>query len=551
MIEIRRLGEIHGIHVKTRLDDDGLRQVVDLFESHGSGQACCINTATVLQKVTRVRQNHKKNISSVEKLPQFAGGSSKIVDDQKPSGKIDFPPSAPSDRLRKKIIRQFCEDSSPTRLEEAGCAVCGSLTRLEQSELIGALDEACLKLLVPKISGITRQTRLLPGDPIRDIEGPVLDGMCSHVCTKCLDVLRRGRTPTLALANGIWLGSVPEELQGLNYVEKLLVARVRHNRCIIRVSSSGMHKMIANVISFQHPSHKIYKFLPPPLEDLEEMLACVFTGPCAPTAEDFKRTPLLVRRNKVARALEWLKLNHVDYAKLGIAYDELDRYPESGPPVSIEYHYSDTNKRPEATKYHYSDTNKRPEATSVHDMEENDGNEKGPCPFTVHALKALKALAVRHLMEGGKVLAIGHNEVPESIFDNPQLYPQMFPWLFPYGLGGIGQRHFKSKLSGSRHKRHLLLFHDKRFQVDEHFPLVAFNHEQIKSSTSSGFILTNKLFSIDVNVLQTISTRLKEGTSLPAQSEEESACYQVIRDLDHVGSGNRWCSAHTDWKEIF
>ncbi|KAH7904613.1 hypothetical protein BJ138DRAFT_1138502 [Hygrophoropsis aurantiaca] len=332
-----------------------------------------------------------------------------------------------------------------------------------------------------------------------NIEGPVLDGLCN--------VLRRGRTPTLALANGVWLGS-------------LLVARVRHNRCIIRVSSSGMHKMIANVISFQHPSHKIYSFLPPPLEDLDEMLACVFTGPCAPTAEDFKRTP----------ALEWLKLNHIDYAKLGIAYDELDRYPESGPP--------------------------RPEATSVHDMEENDGNEKGPCPFTVHgitgddynqlSLKALKALAVRHLMEGGKVLAIGHNEVPESIFDNPQLYPQMFPWLFPYGLGGIGQRHFKSKLSGSRHKRHLLLFHDKRFQVDEHFPLVAFNHEQIKGSTSSGFILTNKssfkdivdrLFSIDVNVLQTISTRLKEGTSLPAQSEEESACYQVIRDLDHVGSG--------------
>ncbi|KAH7904851.1 hypothetical protein BJ138DRAFT_988323, partial [Hygrophoropsis aurantiaca] len=81
---------------------------------------------------------------------------------------------------------------------------------------------------------------------------------------------------------------------------------------------------------------------------------------------------------------------------------------------------------------------------------------------------------------------------------------------------------------------------------DEHFPLVAFNHEQIADSTTSGFVLTNKssfkdivdrLFSIDVTVLQALSDRLKEGSSPQSQSEEESACYQVIRDLDHVGSG--------------
>ncbi|KAH7905864.1 hypothetical protein BJ138DRAFT_968160, partial [Hygrophoropsis aurantiaca] len=157
-----------------------------------------------------------------------------------------------------------------------------------------------------------------------------------------------------------------------------------------------------------------------------------------------------------------------------------------------------------------------------------------------------KAHAVRHLMEGGKVLAVGHNDVPESIFNNPQLYPQMFPWLFPYGLGGIGQTQFKHKLSSARHKKHLLMFHDKRFQLDDHFPLVAFNHEQIAGSTTSGFVLTNKssfkditdrLFSMDVTALQTLSDRLKEGKTVAAQSKEELACYQLIRDLDLVGSG--------------
>ncbi|KAH7906139.1 hypothetical protein BJ138DRAFT_1138088 [Hygrophoropsis aurantiaca] len=279
---------------------------------------------------------------------------------------------APTRKLCKKIIRQFCEDSSPHRLHEEGCVVCGRLVRSEVMHSPDELDDDSFDILIPSSSGVTRALRRSTNDPISDIPGPVLASNCSKVCDKCFGSLVKGKVPTLSLANGLWLGDVPAELQGLNFVEKLLVARVRHNRCIVRVSSSGMHKMIANAICFKHPSQKIYKALPPPLEELDDVLALVFTGPCAPTEEDFKRTPLLVRRKKVMRALECLKLNHKDYGDLEIDYDELQRYPEAGPPVSVEYRYADSNKRPEAT--------------SVHDMEDNDGNDSGPCPFTVHGI---------------------------------------------------------------------------------------------------------------------------------------------------------------------
>jgi len=63
------------------------------------------------------------------------------------------------------------------------------------------------------------------------------------------------------------------------------------------------------------------------------------------------------------------------------------------------------------------------------------------------------------------------------------LFPSMLPWLFPYGLGGIGQTEHKYNLSSMMHKRHLLMYYDKRFQKDPHFPLIAFNHEQMKEST--------------------------------------------------------------------
>jgi len=79
--------------------------------------------------------------------------------------------------------------------------------------------------------------------------------------------------------------------------------------------------MIANAVMFEHPMQKIYTVLPPPIEEMDELLAFIFTGPCQPTEDDFHRIPLLVRRNKVSKALEWLKLNHIDYADLKISYE--------------------------------------------------------------------------------------------------------------------------------------------------------------------------------------------------------------------------------------
>ena len=32
-----------------------------------------------------------------------------------------------------------------------------------------------------------------------------------------------------ALARGLWLGEIPDELQQLNFAEKLLIDKVRHN----------------------------------------------------------------------------------------------------------------------------------------------------------------------------------------------------------------------------------------------------------------------------------------------------------------------------------
>ena len=65
------------------------------------------------------------------------------------------------------------------------------------------------------------------------------------------------------------------------------------------------------------------------------------------------------------------------------------------------------------------------------------------------------------MTDNKKIMAVGHHKNPESIYDNPQLFPQMMPWLFPYGLGGIGNKLQKGHVSDIAHKKHLLMYYDK------------------------------------------------------------------------------------------
>ena len=135
-------------------------------------------------------------------------------------------------------------------------------------------------------------------------------------------------------------------------------------------------------------------------------------------------------------------------------------------------------------------------------------------------------------------------QMNQSIWKNPKLYPQIFPWLFPYGLGGIGHERQRHKLSDAEHKRHLLLYHDKCFQKGPCFPLIAFNDEQIKDSTTSGFIfakqkkndnIANHLLQINSEVLTDITERMIKGEWVKGESQDEKNCLQLIHDLDCIG----------------
>ncbi|KAI0757497.1 hypothetical protein C8Q80DRAFT_1216104 [Daedaleopsis nitida] len=258
------------------------------------------------------------------------------------------------------IIRDFATDITPSNHLESACAVCGLLTPVSALKKIDEID-INMNLLLP-YEPITQQMRTSSSDPITDIEGPVMLPECDNICDPCTTSLDVGKIPVNSLANGLWIGEVPPELTGLSWTEKMLVARVKHDMCIVKVHMSSMSKMKANVV-----------ILPPSKEDMDEVMAFMYLGPNVPTEKEYRRTLLLVGHRKVMAALEWLKLNHVDYVDLDICKDNLLQYSEHEPPVVVNY----TNT--------YG-SNQDPEATAVNNIEEEDGTDEGDCPFIVHGL---------------------------------------------------------------------------------------------------------------------------------------------------------------------
>ena len=384
-------------------------------------QAChlCQRTSHSVQKNTVDSQNqhdaqhHQQNTSGG--LIQRAEDKCNTVGAEDLA--LIFPP-VPLDRvLSHGAITAACKKFDPKNFEEAGCAVCGQLVPLSSLTRLSAVKNYLHILEAP---GTTRQERHKKTDKIHSYPY-VIDHSCRHICNPSHASIRRSSVPKMALAKGLWLGPVPEVLSSLQFIEKKLVARIRHSICSIRVAS-GMRKMKAHAIAYQQPIPKVYDILPPPKAEIEEVIAIMFTGPCKPTVNDFKHTPFLVRCNHIKRALEWLILNHADCEDITFSSDNLSEYPEDMPPVSIEYKPMTHDKTPEST--------------SVHDLEAEDGTEEGDCAFTVHGLtgqqleimttNAVKIKALQHLNSRGKFLAISHGEQPESIWHNPQLYPQCF-----------------------------------------------------------------------------------------------------------------------------
>jgi hypothetical protein len=464
---------------------------------------------------------------------------------------VQPPPSFPPQSLTHEdvgdIVREWCETVSSFALSESPCAVCGCLVVTSTLSSISS-GSSLLGVLADK--GVTRAERTNVSESIHGLPGPVLCDNAScwsndrknlYVCSTCLNALNRGRVPQLALANGRWIGSVPFELSELTFAEQQVVARYRHNCCLVRIDN-GCRKMVANVITFAQPAAEIVNVLPTHRRELSSIIAVLFTGSVSPTMSEFKRTPLLVRRRHILRALTWLKLNHKDYVDVQLSEENLNSYNEDDMPIGFFYQPSSDSQPVESL--------------SVFDCPDNSSDDDGgPCPLSVcgltdsdlasmsHNDMVLKAL--QHLRDGGNILSIGQRETPESVYNNPSLFPGMMPWLFPFGFGGFDNPTQSVKIPRMRQIRAHLSYCDKRFQEDVFFPFIVFNHNQIRECSTGSHLLTersnfdhvaSRILEVNSEALDALARRSERDGYARPENEAEKQCYELLGYVDSVAS---------------
>ncbi|THV03429.1 hypothetical protein K435DRAFT_651281, partial [Dendrothele bispora CBS 962.96] len=324
----------------------------------------CLNTVVLFEPFV-VKSNAERQSEWYSNLDEEGR---KELSKQKNGTKPLFPPKPLNQSHVMKTIRGFCQDIDPSNFIETGCAVYGQLHPLIKCR---PLHKKEIDLSILHVPNVTRKERKSIYDPVCDLRGPVLASGCTPICEECFDNLSKSKMPGKALAQGLWIGDIPNELKNLRFAEKLLIARVRHSRCLVKVAS-GRYKMKANIMCFSNPVEKIYNILPPGRDDLDEMIAFMFTGPLQPTPEQLRDTPLLVRRAVVKRALEWLKLNHKDDQDIIISKENLESYDEESVPLPYEYHYQENNVDPLSL--------------ALTESAEDDGSDGGPCPVRVHGI---------------------------------------------------------------------------------------------------------------------------------------------------------------------
>ena len=112
-------------------------------------------------------------------------------------------------------------------------------------------------------------------------------------------------------------------------------------------------------------------------------------------------------------------MNHSDYLDIEISKENMEGYSEKLSPVTVDYHEVNATKDAESM--------------AVNDNEEENGTVEGQCPFTVQALTSeqlisllnkdergiIRKKALKHFKQGGKAMAITHEETPESLYNNP------------------------------------------------------------------------------------------------------------------------------------
>ena len=259
----------------------------------------------------------------------------------------------PTELTRARCYERFYEATSNGALEMCVCAVCGRECTVKED-----------KVSVMPLSLMPNSRRLVPAVPHRAHElfqGKLLEPAgvtvgeedpIIGVCGECMQELNKAgeAPPKYSLANRMWIGKVPWELQVLTFPEQLLIALLYPRVYVFKLfpkrstGASGLSNlqraMRGNVSTYQLNTDAIAsmvegKLMPRPPAILASLISLTFVA-VGEIPKPWLHTMFRVRRAVLLKALQWLKMNNPKYyGDIEISTQRLEDLPEDDVPDEI------------------------------------------------------------------------------------------------------------------------------------------------------------------------------------------------------------------------
>jgi hypothetical protein len=351
------------------------------------------------------------------------------------------------------------------------CACCGIIGHnINDFNMISTDDKSLTALAVsPNLVPFSFECGITDIDQQHIMVDPlaVTDQGTISICQQCHSFLSRGSLPAEALANYRWIGSVPEELQDLTWVEEALIARSHLFGRIFRLEERRNREptyssLKGHVVLVPQNTMRLLDILPISPDSLADIAHVVWVGRSQP--EITKLAPqFTIRKSKVIAALNWLCEYHEDYRHVVIDTVELDKWPS----IFITETLLSSIARVQSGAA--EDAMRDGFATEEVDVEEFEGN----IPASVSAIidvnnisKPSHLLMLEELQSLQSTLTI--NVVPGSKilqhYEDRTYFTSAFPTLFPWGTG----KHMDNQRQRSLKLKkwiELLLRHSSRYII--------------------------------------------------------------------------------------
>ncbi|CAF4724982.1 unnamed protein product, partial [Rotaria magnacalcarata] len=460
---------------------------------------------TVACKTTRLQKNVKQKQTVMKRKPNQ-------------DAKVDWPKPVDMD-CKINCLKNFIQHMSMDSLAECVSGICNTrrykrdlrhvpLSKIPSIELLKIHPD--LHSMIPKIQEI---------NSFNSNDSNVQSSTNNQSFT-CINA-----------TNKVWMGDIPQQLQGLTIPEQRLIALYRHNSCLVKLqslfhsTSTAQSALKGNCISFPQDVINIATTLPLELDDLCDSPKIIFVGSRMPQRSQLKHV-LTVRKKKIYDALQWLNRNNPLYRYITINQSTIDKLPDDDVPECL-WATMEISNNTEAAESERSSYIPDPLTNA------SESNTTTTVPITANAVLDVNGTTVssddvvEHLLgqmkvrmsdktlesqseEGAEqdpVYMIPRGNKPANEYSNPNLLLGVFPTLFPYGFGALEDSSRPVQINFREHVRYLLSYGDRRFEEHYSFIFVLFNILQRRTACFHAQLMTSRpYFQRSAQLLETLSS---------------------------------------------